>query len=118
MTTLTGTSGRIHSEFVRLLFLQDHRETDRVGVVPCVGWPGGSGPVFGVAGWEWSRVGGGRVGVVPCVGWPGGSGPVLGVAGWELTCSFACSSSLDSTEPCLTEAVPECYTKIIFTFDI
>ena len=25
----TSTSGRLHSEFVRLLFLQDHRETDR-----------------------------------------------------------------------------------------
>jgi hypothetical protein len=24
-----STSGRLHSEFVRLLFLQDHRETDR-----------------------------------------------------------------------------------------
>ncbi len=23
-----GTSGRLHSEFIRLLFLQDHRETD------------------------------------------------------------------------------------------
>jgi hypothetical protein len=29
MTAITSTSGRIHSEFVRLLFLQDHRETDR-----------------------------------------------------------------------------------------
>jgi hypothetical protein len=28
----------------------------RVGVVPFWGWTGGSGPVFGVAGWEWSRV--------------------------------------------------------------
>jgi hypothetical protein len=28
MTTITITSGRLHSEFVRLLFLQDHRETD------------------------------------------------------------------------------------------
>ena len=26
---ITSTSGRLHSEFVRLLFLQDHRETDR-----------------------------------------------------------------------------------------
>jgi hypothetical protein len=26
-------------------------------------WPGGSGPVFGVAGWVWSRFGGGRVGL-------------------------------------------------------
>jgi hypothetical protein len=25
---LTSTSGRLHSEFVRLLFLQPHRETD------------------------------------------------------------------------------------------
>jgi hypothetical protein len=27
--TIASTSGRIHSEFVRLLFLQSHRETDR-----------------------------------------------------------------------------------------
>ncbi len=26
---IPSTSGRLHSEFVRLLFLQDHRETDR-----------------------------------------------------------------------------------------
>jgi hypothetical protein len=26
---VTGTSGRLHSEFIRLLFLQTHRETDR-----------------------------------------------------------------------------------------
>ena len=26
---ITSTSGRLHSEFVRLLFLQTHRETDR-----------------------------------------------------------------------------------------
>jgi hypothetical protein len=29
MPAITGTSGRLHGEFVRLLFLQDHRETDR-----------------------------------------------------------------------------------------
>ncbi len=29
MTVITNTSGRLHSEFVWLLFLQDHRETDR-----------------------------------------------------------------------------------------
>ena len=29
MSVITSTSGRIHSEFVRLLFLQSHRETDR-----------------------------------------------------------------------------------------
>ncbi len=29
MPAITGTSGRLHSEFVRLLFLQTHRETDR-----------------------------------------------------------------------------------------
>ncbi len=29
MTTITSTSDRLHSEFVRLLFLQTHRETDR-----------------------------------------------------------------------------------------
>jgi hypothetical protein len=29
MTSIPSTSGRLHSEFVRLLFLQDHRETDR-----------------------------------------------------------------------------------------
>jgi hypothetical protein len=26
---MTGTNGRLHSDFIRLLFLQDHRETDR-----------------------------------------------------------------------------------------
>jgi hypothetical protein len=29
MTAIGSTSGRLHSEFVRLLFLQTHRETDR-----------------------------------------------------------------------------------------
>jgi hypothetical protein len=29
MPTIASTSDRLHSEFVRLLFLQDHRETDR-----------------------------------------------------------------------------------------
>ena len=29
MTAIASTSGRLHSEFVRLLFLQAHRETDR-----------------------------------------------------------------------------------------
>ncbi len=29
MPAIACTSGRLHSEFVRLLFLQDHRETDR-----------------------------------------------------------------------------------------
>ena len=29
MSTIVSTSGRLHSEFVRLLFLQAHRETDR-----------------------------------------------------------------------------------------
>ena len=29
MTAIASTSGRIHSEFIRLLFLQAHRETDR-----------------------------------------------------------------------------------------
>jgi hypothetical protein len=29
MSATASTSGRLHSEFVRLLFLQDHRETDR-----------------------------------------------------------------------------------------
>ena len=29
MTVVVSTSGRLHSEFIRLLFLQDHRETDR-----------------------------------------------------------------------------------------
>ena len=29
MTTIASTSGRLHSEFVRLVFLQDHRETAR-----------------------------------------------------------------------------------------
>ncbi len=29
MPIIASTSGRLHSEFVRLLFLQAHRETDR-----------------------------------------------------------------------------------------
>jgi hypothetical protein len=29
MPTIVSTSGRLHSEFVRILFLQNHRETDR-----------------------------------------------------------------------------------------
>jgi hypothetical protein len=29
MSAIPSTSGRLHSEFVRLLFLQAHRETDR-----------------------------------------------------------------------------------------
>ena len=29
MTDITSTSGRLHSEFISLLFLQAHRETDR-----------------------------------------------------------------------------------------
>jgi hypothetical protein len=29
MTTITSKSGRLHNEFIRLLFLQTHRETDR-----------------------------------------------------------------------------------------
>ena len=29
MTSITSTSGRLHCEFVCLLFLQDHRETER-----------------------------------------------------------------------------------------
>jgi hypothetical protein len=29
MPAIAGTNGRLHSEFIRLLFLQAHRETDR-----------------------------------------------------------------------------------------
>ncbi len=29
MPTIAGTNGRLHSDFIRLLFLQAHRETDR-----------------------------------------------------------------------------------------
>jgi hypothetical protein len=29
MTAMASTSGRLHSEFVRILFLQAHQETDR-----------------------------------------------------------------------------------------
>ena len=42
---LTSTSGRLHSEFIRLLFLQAHRETDRFfaasGVQPAQSTSGG-----------------------------------------------------------------------------
>ncbi len=30
MPVITSTSGRLHSEFIRILFLQDHRETHRL----------------------------------------------------------------------------------------
>jgi hypothetical protein len=33
MTVIVSTSGRLHSEFVCLSFLQNHRETDRFFVV-------------------------------------------------------------------------------------
>ena len=33
MSDISSTSGRLHSEFIRLLFLQTHRETDRFFVV-------------------------------------------------------------------------------------
>ncbi len=29
MSSIASTSGRLHSEFIRILFLQSHRETDR-----------------------------------------------------------------------------------------
>jgi hypothetical protein len=36
MPAIASTSGRLHSEFVRLLFLQAHRETDRFFASPGV----------------------------------------------------------------------------------
>ena len=36
MPAIASTSGRLHSEFVRLLFLQAHRETDRFFAAPGV----------------------------------------------------------------------------------
>ncbi len=33
MSAIGGTNGRLHSDFIRLLFLQSHRETDRFFVV-------------------------------------------------------------------------------------
>ena len=45
MPTITSTSGRLHCEFIRLLFLQTHRETDRFfadsGVQPAQSTSGG-----------------------------------------------------------------------------
>ena len=45
MSTIVSTSGRLHSEFIRLLFLQTHRETDRFfaasGVQPAQHTSGG-----------------------------------------------------------------------------
>ena len=45
MSSIASTSGRLHSEFIRLLFLQDHRETDRFfaasGVQPAQHTSGG-----------------------------------------------------------------------------
>ncbi len=37
MPAIASTSGRLHSEFVRLLFLQTHRETDRFFAASGVG---------------------------------------------------------------------------------
>jgi hypothetical protein len=39
MPAIASTSGRLHSEFVRLLFLQSHRETDRFFTVSGVQLP-------------------------------------------------------------------------------
>jgi hypothetical protein len=39
MSPITSTSGRLHSEFVRLLFLQAHRETDRFFAASGVQFP-------------------------------------------------------------------------------
>jgi hypothetical protein len=39
MPAIASTSGRLHSEFVRLLFLQAHRETDRFVAVSGVQQP-------------------------------------------------------------------------------
>ncbi len=39
MSPIPSTSGRLHSEFVRLLFLQDHRETDRFSAASGVQFP-------------------------------------------------------------------------------
>jgi hypothetical protein len=36
MPAMASTSGRLHSEFIRLLFLQTHRETDRFFAAPGV----------------------------------------------------------------------------------
>jgi hypothetical protein len=51
MPTVASTSGRLHSEFVRLLFLQAHRETDRFftvsGVLEVVESPETTGPITG-----------------------------------------------------------------------
>jgi len=33
MSVIASSSGRLHSEFIRLLFLQSHRETDRPSAV-------------------------------------------------------------------------------------
>ena len=45
MPAIASTSGRLHSEFIRLLFLQAHRETDRFfaasGVQPAQSTSGG-----------------------------------------------------------------------------
>ncbi len=41
MPVIAGTSGRLHSEFVRLLFLQAHRETDRFFAASGVRYPTG-----------------------------------------------------------------------------
>jgi hypothetical protein len=45
MSEIASTSGRLHSDFIRLLFLQDHRETDHFfavsGVHPAQSTSGG-----------------------------------------------------------------------------
>jgi hypothetical protein len=46
MPTIGSTSGRLHSEFVRLLFLQTHRETDRFFSAPGVQFPQSTSGLF------------------------------------------------------------------------
>jgi hypothetical protein len=46
MTAIASTSGRLHSEFIRLLFLQDHRETDRFFAASGVQFPESTSGLF------------------------------------------------------------------------
>ena len=48
MPDITSTSGRLHSEIIRLLFLQSHRETDRFFEVSGVQFPESTSGLIGV----------------------------------------------------------------------
>jgi hypothetical protein len=70
MTDITSMSGRLHSEFVSLLFLKTHRETDRF---------------FATSGVQLAQSNSGLLGVVGLVC------PCPGVTGWMCHCFGGCT---------------------------